>query len=172
VIADSDRSREIWDMRLGSLGLIRHELASHRVRLGDATFIVDAWMLEQPPPEAVVFGPPVLTIDMTHDASRVEAIGPPVIAPHARITRPPAAIRTDAGSVWARLRVKTSEGIAPCRVVLQNDKLERLVSAACASGTKYVLLPAQTPTISVTVENRSWRPAPMPALIEVSVQER
>jgi hypothetical protein len=24
----------------------------------------------------------------------------------------------------------------------------------------------------VTVENTSWRPAPMPALIEVSVQER
>jgi hypothetical protein len=170
VISASTQARDVWDMRLGELGLTRRELASHHVKVGDAALEIEAWGIEQPPPAGVVFGQPLVVIDHgSREDSRQGAAPPAAVAPHARVTYPPSVISVGSGGAWARLRLDISGQIAPCHVVLQDQKGQSLASVPCASGTRYVLLPARTQTMAIALENTTSRSASLPARIEVSL---
>ena len=62
VITASTRPWEMWNARLREVGLTLREVAGHRVRLRDTSFMVHAWIVEPSPPEGIVFGPSLTTI--------------------------------------------------------------------------------------------------------------
>ena len=85
------------------------------------------------------------------------------------MTHPTIAIPPSPSGTWARVRIETSGGISWCRVVLNDESLRTLAVAPCVPGTRYVQLPARTRAISITLENTSNRPAPLPTQIDVAL---
>jgi hypothetical protein len=157
-----------WDARLREVGLTRREVARHQIPLRDSALTVEAWIAEQAPPDGLVFGEPLLTIDrQSEDGAQPDASG--VLAPRERVSHPPTVIPSSAGGTWARIRIETPGGISWCRVALQDEAGGTLISTLCTSGTRYVLLPASTTSIAVAFENPTNRPAPLPARIDVAL---
>jgi hypothetical protein len=168
VITASAHPGETWDARLREAGLTRRELARHSIPLRGVPLTVQAWSIEQVPPDGLVFGPPLLTIGGASEDAATP--GPPrTLAPRERFSRPAVAIPSSASGTWARIRVETPGGVSWCRLALQDENGGALISTLCTAGTRYVLLPALTKSVTVALDNPSNRPSPMPVRIDVAL---
>lgn len=171
LITGSSAAGERWAARLREQGLTYREIASHRVAVGETDFMIHAWVVEQPAPDGLTFGAPLLTVAPGSD-TRGSGGTSSLVKPHAQLTYPAVTVTSAGTDTWARLTIETSAALAPCRVLLQDQRGGTLASALCASGTRYVPIPASTPAIGVTVENTSAHPAQLPTRIEVSLASK
>jgi hypothetical protein len=186
IISNRPEHLEAWRRRLERMGIQYREFARHRVPVLDSGFTMYAWEIMPKAPPGVAFGRSVFSVsEQTQPQAffygtpkgkvqvegSVAVFSPTDDADH--IAYPFVTIAAQP-ETWAELRVEmppSTVNPASCRLTVQNSGLTDLASFPCGTGTRYFMVPPNTPGLRVYLTDPRIRSFVLPRKIELSLSE-